>query len=291
MQTRVSSATFGRTAAHVEVEFTPRPESRMTAGSPALVHSMNIPWPWTSKVPLGGFAGLVARGSAPPPQPARAAAAANVAGHARIRGRVCRRAGVCGNGAAYPGVRASRGSSPQLFGLRPSNCGLGARAAPLSPSVTAVRRRQGAVLGVGAERAPAGAGGAELAVRAPGDLVALVEHAAGERDDLLLEGARVGSREAADDGLARALEEAVGDVHARGAVAQRGERVDDALGRVVAVEHLGRVGAVEAVGLVVDDQAAAPRLGGDHVDEAVRERAAAARLEREREAGLAADGR
>ena len=67
------------------------------------------------------------------------------------------------------------------------------------------------------------------------------------------------AREAADDRLARALEEAVRDVHARGAVAQRGERVDGALGRVVAVDDLGRVGAVQAVGLVVDDQRARRR--------------------------------
>ena len=116
----------------------------------------------------------------------------------------------------------------------------------------------------------------------------LVEHAAGEREDLLGEGGRVGRGEAADDRLAGALEEAVGDLDARRAVAQRGERVDAALGRVVALDDLGRVGAVEPVGLVVDDQRAAVGLGGEHVDEAVDERAAAARLERERERRLAA---
>src|SRR5215208_5536001 len=148
-------------------------------------------------------------------------------------------------------------------------------------------RSQRALLAPRTERAAARAVRAELAVRAVGDLVALVEHASGERDDLLGEGVRVRGGVAPDDGLAGALEEAVGDVDAWGAVAEGGERVDDALGGVVAVEDLGRVGALETVGLVVDDQPPAAGLGGDHVDEAVDERAAAVRLEREREAGLA----
>ena len=82
---------------------------------------------------------------------------------------------------------------------------------------------------------------------------------AGELDDALLQRRGVGRREAAHHRVRRALEEAVGDVDVRRAVAQRRERVDDALGLVVALDHLGGLGALEAVALVVDDQ---PRAVG-----------------------------
>ena len=120
------------------------------------------------------------------------------------------------------------------------------------------------------------------------DLVATIEHAAGQAGEALGERRLVGRRERARDRLGGALEEAVGDLDARGAVAQGGERVDDPLGRVVALDDLGRLGALEPVGLVVGDQDAAVGLERDDVEEAVDQRPAAGALEREGERRLAA---
>src|SRR5215216_7560449 len=75
MQTRVRSATFGRTAAQVEVESTPSPESRMTVGLPVPLHAMYMRWPSTAKVPAGGVAAAAGFDGASSPQPASATAA------------------------------------------------------------------------------------------------------------------------------------------------------------------------------------------------------------------------
>ena len=95
----------------------------------------------------------------------------------------------------------------------------------------------------------------------------------------------------ARDGLGRALEQAVGDLDARRAVLQRRERVHHALRRVLALDQRRRASRPppSRSALVVDDERRAVGLAGEHVDEAGHQRAAAVRLEREREAGLAAD--
>ena len=98
-------ATAGRTAAHVEVESTPSPDSSTTVGSPSPLHSMNMPWPSTSNVPAGG---VLSDFGALPPQPASTARTANAA-RARIAGSVARRGGT-GQG-RYPLSGASVRSS------------------------------------------------------------------------------------------------------------------------------------------------------------------------------------
>ena len=73
-------ATAGRTAAHVEVESTPSPDSSTTVGPPSPLHSMNMPWPSTSNVPAGGVLAAFGAGApASPPQPASTAKTANAA--------------------------------------------------------------------------------------------------------------------------------------------------------------------------------------------------------------------
>ena len=87
-----------------------------------------------------------------------------------------------------------------------------------------------------------------------------------------LERGGVGRVVARDDRLARALEEEVGDLDARRARAQRGERVDAPLDAVGGLDERLEVGVAEAVGLVVDDQRGAVGLVGEHVDDAVEQR-------------------
>ncbi len=60
----------------------------------------------------------------------------------------------------------------------------------------------------------------------------------------------------------------VRDLRLDGPGAQRGQRVDELLGRVLLGHHGGRVGAGQAVGLVVDDQHPSARLAGDDVERA-----------------------
>ena len=88
-----------------------------------------------------------------------------------------------------------------------------------------------------AQRRAARAVAAQVAVRRGGHRVLGREHAAGELEDPLGERGRVALGERLADRLAGRLEEAVGDLDARRAVAQRGERVDAALGRVVALDR------------------------------------------------------
>ena len=92
------------------------------------------------------------------------------------------------------------------------------------------------------------------------------------------------------DRLAGALEEAVGDLDARGAVAQRGERVDEPLGRVVALDARRRARRPRA-GRTCSRRSARRRRPRRAITsrKPVHERAAAAGLERERERRLAAD--
>ena len=154
-------------------------------------------------------------------------------------------------------------------------------------------RRSGAACAprMRAQRAAARAVAAQLAVRRVGDRVALRRARRGRAEQRRSASAGASAAvNAAVDRLAGALEEAVGDLDARRAVAQRGERVDACAGsRSRARRRRPASAPLQAVGLVVDDQRAAVGLGGEHVDEAVDERAAAGRLERERERRLAAD--
>ena len=148
------------------------------------------------------------------------------------------------------------------------------------------RRRASPLSRPRAHRRPARAVAAQLAVRRVRDREAAVEQIRGEAGESFGERTRV--RERGGHRLVGALEEAVGDLGARRAVAQGGERVDEPLGRVVALDDVGGSRALEPVGLVVDDQRAAVRLARDDVDEAGHERPAARRVERERERGLLA---
>jgi hypothetical protein len=141
---------------------------------------------------------------------------------------------------------------------------------------------------VGAERLAAGAVAAEGAVGLGGDRVAPFEDALGQVGQLLGERGDVLRREGGGDGRVGALEEGVGDLDGGGAVAQRGKRVDDPLGGVVALDDLLRVLLADPVGLVVDDERGAVGRLGQDVDEAIDERALRG-VEREREPGLAAD--
>src|SRR4051794_27332322 len=93
----------------------------------------------------------------------------------------------------------------------------------------------------------AGTVAAQLSVRDLRDGVAPLDHAPGELAEALLERADVRGRESPRDRLTRTLEEAVGDLGAGRAVAERRERVDDALGRVLAVDDVGGLGAVQAI--------------------------------------------
>ena len=121
-----------------------------------------------------------------------------------------------------------------------------------------------------------------------GDRVAAFEDALGEVGQLLRERGDVLRREGGGDGRVGALEEGVGDLDGGGAVTQRGERVDDPLGGVVALDDLLRVLLADPVALVVDDERGAVGGLGQDVDEAIDERALRG-VEREREPGLAAD--
>jgi len=86
---------------------------------------------------------------------------------------------------------------------------------------------------------------------------------------------------------ARTLEECVGDLDARGAAAQRGERVDASLHPVALVDIASEVAAgCQPVGLVVDDQLGAAALASQNVDDACQQRVA----ERDGEPVLAMDG-
>ena len=203
-QTRVQRATAGRTAAHVEVESTPSRDVRATTvGAPSPLHSMNMPWPSTRTCPRAACCsdcGAQPRAASRPAPPGPATRAHRGAAR-RPRATVSQPR----RGRSLAASCACRTASPR------SGC------SRIRVRARARRPR----LGVRAQRAPARAVGAQVAVRALRDLVALVEHAAGERDDLLGEGGRVGRGVDRDDRLARALEEAVGDVDPRGAVAQR----------------------------------------------------------------------
>jgi len=127
-------------------------------------------------------------------------------------------------------------------------------------------------------------------VRCVGDRIVVGENAVGQRLDARDDVRRVLGGERPQQRLVRAFEQAVGDLDARRAGPEGGERVDQLLRLVVALHvRLRRVLLGHVVGLVVDDQVRAVRFGGEHVDEAAHERAGAVRVQRELEPGLARD--
>ncbi len=122
-------------------------------------------------------------------------------------------------------------------------------------------------------------------------LEAGLDDSARELEQLSLEPVRIRCLEHRARGLVGALEEAVRDLDALGAPAQRGQRIDQPLGRVGLRADLLRVTAVQRVALPVDDEHAL-FLARVDVHDPVHEQAApscAGRGERERERQLGAD--
>ena len=136
------------------------------------------------------------------------------------------------------------------------------------------RRPERLALRVAAERVAAGAVAAQLAVRGLRDLVVVVDDAVGELAERVRQLRRVVRAVNGRDGLVGALEQAVRDLDRGRAGPQRGERVDEPLGLVVAGDVLARGRVLgDVVGLVVDDQVRAVGLVGVDVDDAADERA------------------
>src|SRR5207248_9741787 len=106
---------------------------------------------------------------------------------------------------------------------------------------------------------------------------------AGDRlGELRLEPGHVRPREDRGDGRVGPLEERVDDLDLLGAAPEAGERVDQALERVLGLDHVGRVAFADRVRLVVDHERARA-LAPVEIEPAVDEYAVV--LEREAELG------
>jgi hypothetical protein len=88
-----------------------------------------------------------------------------------------------------------------------------------------------------AQRGPSGALAAQVAVRRARDRVAVLEDALGEAFEPCREVGGLVLRVGRRDRLVGALEQQVGDFDSRRAVAQGGERVDDPLRVVLALDQ------------------------------------------------------